>query len=100
LSAFTIDRLVAYGVIPLSGQGPSFVAAIVAFVVDIVASVIITMFTTPRPAAELTGLVWSLTPRDGLRQAEVGADAAWYRKPVLLGGVVLLVALALNIIFW
>jgi SSS family solute:Na+ symporter len=100
LSAFTIDRLVAYGVIPLSGQGPSFVAAIVAFVVDIVASVIVTMFTTPRPAAELAGLVWSLTPRDALRKAEVGADAAWYRKPVLLGVVVLLLALALNIVFW
>ncbi|HEV3356666.1 MAG TPA: sodium:solute symporter family protein [Pseudonocardiaceae bacterium] len=100
LSAFTIDRLVAYGVIPLSGQGPSFVAAIVAFVVDIVASVIVTMFTQPRPAAELTGLVWSLTPRDELRKAEVGADAAWYRKPMLLGGVVLLLALVLNIVFW
>lgn len=100
LSAFTVDRLVAYGVVPLSGQGPSFVAAIVAFVVDVLASVIVTMFTTPRPAAELTGLVWSLTPRDGLRQAEVGADAAWYRKPALLGGVVLALALALNIVFW
>lgn len=100
LSAFTIDRLVAYGVIPLSGQGPSFVAAIVAFVVDIVASVIVTMFTAPKPAAELAGLVWSLTPRDELRKAEVGADAAWYRKPILLGGVVLLIALALNIVFW
>jgi SSS family solute:Na+ symporter len=100
LSAFTIDRLVSFGVIPLSGQGPSFVAAIVAFVVDIVASVIVTAVTTPKPAEELTGLVWSLTPRDALRKAEVGADAAWYRKPVLLGGVVLVIALALNIVFW
>ena len=100
LSAFTIDRLVSFGVIPLSGQGPSFVAAIVAFVVDIVASVIVTAVTTPKPEEELTGLVWSLTPRDALRKAEVGADAAWYRKPVLLGGVVLVIALALNIIFW
>ena len=84
----------------LSTQGSSFLAAIVAFVVDIVASVIVTMFTTPKPEAELTGLVWSLTPRDGLRRAEVGADAAWYRKPVLLGVVVLVLALALNIVFW
>ncbi|HEY4457076.1 MAG TPA: sodium:solute symporter family protein [Pseudonocardiaceae bacterium] len=100
LSAFTVDRLVAYHVLSLAGQGPSFVAAIVAFVVDIVASVIVTMFTTPKPAAELTGLVWSLTPRDALRKAEVGADGAWYRKPVLLGVVVLVIALALNIVFW
>jgi SSS family solute:Na+ symporter len=100
LSAFAVDRLVAAGVVPLSGQGPSFVAAIVAFVVDILASVIVTMFTRPKPAAELVGLVWSLTPRDELRKAEVGADAAWYRKPVLLGVVVLLLALALNIVFW
>jgi SSS family solute:Na+ symporter len=100
LSAFTIDRLVAYGVFSLSTQGSSFLAAIVAFVVDIVISVIVTMFTTPKPAEQLAGLVWSLTPRDGLRAAEVGADAAWYRKPMLLGIVVLLVALALNIVFW
>jgi SSS family solute:Na+ symporter len=62
--------------------------------------VIVTAVTTPKPAEELTGLVWSLTPRDALRKAEVGADAAWYRKPVLLGGVVLVIALALNIVFW
>ena len=67
---------------------------------DIVISVVVTMFTTPKPVAELTGLVWSLTPRDELRKAEVGADAAWYRKPMLLGGVVLLIALVLNIVFW
>jgi solute:Na+ symporter, SSS family len=99
-SAITVDALATNGVLPLAGQGPSFVAAIVAFVLDILVSIVVTMFTKPRPASELTGLVWSLTPRDSLKHAEVGQDGGWYRKPVVLGVVVLVAALALNIIFW
>ncbi|HEX3781857.1 MAG TPA: sodium:solute symporter family protein [Pseudonocardiaceae bacterium] len=100
-SAITIDRLVAYGVLSLAGQGGSFVAAIAAFVVDVLVSVVVTMFTKPRPASELVGLVWSLTPRDKLSQVEVGGtDGGWYRKPLVLGIIVLLVALVLNIVFW
>jgi solute:Na+ symporter, SSS family len=99
-SAIVVQQLATAGVLPLSGQGPSFVAAIVAFVVDILVSVIVTMFTQPKPAESLRGLVWSMTPRSELIEAEVGADRAWYRKPLLLGGVVLAITLALNIVFW
>ena len=99
-SAFVVDLLNRNGVLHLSGQGGSFVAASAAFVMDIVISVIVTLFTQPRPANELTGLVWSLTPRDALRKVETKEDAAWYRKPAVLGIGVLVIALVLNILFW
>jgi solute:Na+ symporter, SSS family len=40
------------------------------------------------------GLVWSLTPR----QSDAGL--AWYRRPAMLGIIVLVVALGLNLYFW
>jgi SSS family solute:Na+ symporter len=52
------------GVLGLSGQGASFVAAGAAFVVDIVVSVVVSMVTAPKPAAQLVGLVYSVTPAE------------------------------------
>jgi SSS family solute:Na+ symporter len=72
----------------------------VAFVVDIVVSVAVSLATEPKPEAELRGLVWSLTPRADLRGEEGPGDRAWYRRPVVLGGSVLVIALVLNIVFW
>ncbi|HWE89986.1 MAG TPA: sodium:solute symporter family protein [Pseudonocardiaceae bacterium] len=100
VSAVTVDALNRAHVLNLSNQGASFLGAIAAFVVDVVLSVLISYVSRPRPEAELTGLVWSLTPRDALRQAEVGQDAGWYRKPVVLGTGVLVLAAALSIVFW
>ena len=63
-------------------------------------SVAISYVTRPKPDAELSGLVWSLTPRDALRQAEVGEDSGWYRRPAVLAVGVLVLAVALSIVFW
>ena len=76
------------GVIPLSGQGASFVAAGAAFVVDIVLSVAISLVTTPKPASELKGLVWSETPREDLVDPDE-ARYPWYRRTLPLAGVAL-----------
>ncbi|HWC83315.1 MAG TPA: sodium:solute symporter family protein [Pseudonocardiaceae bacterium] len=100
VAAVVVDSLNRTGVLNLSGQGGSFISAAAAFVVDVLISIIITMFTAPRPEADLKGLVWSLTSRDGLKKIESAADAGWYRKPAVLGGGVLVIALVLNIIFW
>jgi solute:Na+ symporter, SSS family len=81
-------------------QGPSFVGAGVAFVVDILVSVIVSMATRPKPDSELTGLVWSLTPRKSRMHDVDGADRGWYRKPGVLAGGVLALTVVLNIIFW
>ncbi|GAB4588298.1 sodium:solute symporter family protein [Nocardia sp. IFM 10818] len=83
-------------VFELSGQGTSFVAAGVAFAVDIAVSVIVTHMSHPKPAAELVGLVYSETPKDQLTDPD--ADALpWYQRPALLAGIALILVIALNI---
>ncbi|HEY3467074.1 MAG TPA: sodium:solute symporter family protein [Amycolatopsis sp.] len=98
-SAITVWSLSQAGVLGLTGQGISFVAAGTAFVVDIVASVVVSMATKPKPDEELVGLVYSLTPRDSLKHDDTGENAGWYRKPGLLAGIVLILTIALNAIF-
>jgi solute:Na+ symporter, SSS family len=99
-SALTVDILNRYEVIHLAGQGVSFVAASVAFIMDIAVSVLVTLVTTPKPDSELVGLVWSLTPKSARTHSDIGENAGWYRKPVVLGAGVLVLAAVLNIIFW
>ncbi|MFC4375160.1 sodium:solute symporter family protein [Nocardia halotolerans] len=97
LAAIFVFILNETGVTSLSGQGASFVAAGVAFVVDIVVSVAVTMVTQPKPAAELVGLVYSETPKE--QRTDPDADTLpWYQRPVLLAGIALVLVIALNII--
>nr|WP_225958029.1 sodium:solute symporter family protein [Amycolatopsis lexingtonensis] len=98
-SAVTVWGLSQAGVLGLTGQGISFVAAGTAFVVDIVVSVVVSLATKPKPDEELVGLVYSLTPRDSLKHDDTGENAGWYRKPGLLAGIVLILTIALNAIF-
>ncbi|WP_459721517.1 sodium:solute symporter family protein [Actinophytocola sp. KF-1] len=99
LSAITVFVLTESGVWNLPGQGGAFVGAGAAFVVDIAVSVAVTMVTQPKPASELTGLVYSLTPKETRTHDATGEDAGWYRNPGLLAGIVLVITIALNIIF-
>jgi SSS family solute:Na+ symporter len=105
VSAVIVFALANAGVLTIFGstdtQGPSFVGAMVAFVVDVVVSVVVSLATEPKPDSELRGLVWSLTPRGALRGGDdEPGDRAWYRRPAVLGATVLVIALALNIVFW
>jgi SSS family solute:Na+ symporter len=104
VASITVYALATTGVLTIFGstdtQGPSFVGALVAFVVDIVVSVIVSLATEPKPDSELRGLVWSLTSRDELRGEEAPGDRAWYRRPLVLGTGVLVITIALNIVFW
>ncbi|MFE9421497.1 sodium:solute symporter family protein [Kitasatospora sp. NPDC006697] len=95
-AALTIDQLNRHHVLHMSGQGPSFVAASAAFVVDIAVSVPVSLLTRPRPESELGGLVWSLTPRAELHNRSGG----WYTSPALLAGGALALATALSVVFW
>ncbi len=87
------------GIIPLSGQGASFVAAGAAFFVDILVSVVVTTFTQPKPESELRGLVYSLTPKQDFHDADEG-HLAWWQQPTKLATVGLVMVIILNIIFW
>ncbi|KGM18613.1 sodium:solute symporter family protein [Corynebacterium auriscanis] len=82
----------------LPGQGTAFVAASLAFVVDIVASVIVSLVTKPKPDSELVGFVKSVTPKEHLMD-EAEASLPWYRRTVPLGILCLILALGLNVIF-
>jgi solute:Na+ symporter, SSS family len=86
------------GVIPLSGQGASFVAAGAAFVVDIVVSVVVSQVTAQKPVEELAGLVYSETPKEQRTDPEA-ASLPWYRSPTKLAGISLAMVTVLNIIF-
>ena len=82
----------------LPGQGTAFVAASLAFVVDIVASIVVSLVTKPKPDSELVGFVKSVTPKEHLMD-EAEASLPWYRRTVPLGILCLALALGLNIIF-
>ena len=64
--------------------------AIAGFVAGLIAIVIATRFDTPKPLAELKGLVLGLQQRD----VQTTARVAWYKSPVLIGaGALVLCAL-------
>ncbi|MFL6164779.1 MAG: sodium:solute symporter family protein [Ornithinibacter sp.] len=86
------------GVIPLGGQGAAFVAASAAFVVDLVLSVGISLFTTPPPVKDLVGLVYSETPKE-TRQDPLEHTYPWYRRTLPLAGLSLVMVTVLNILF-
>jgi SSS family solute:Na+ symporter len=86
------------GVLPLSGQGASFVAAGAAFVVDILVSVLVTMVTAPKRASELVGLVYSETPKEQRTDPEAHL-LPWYQSPTKLAGISLVLVIILNVIF-
>ena len=54
----------------------------------------VSLFTTPKPEAELKDLVMGLTQRPN------EGPCAWYERPMVWAGVVFLVFVAVNIIFW
>ena len=82
----------------LPGQGTAFVAASLAFITDIIASVLVSMVTKPKPDEELVGFVKSVTPKENLTDA-AEATLPWYRRTVPLGILCLAMVLVLNIVF-
>jgi SSS family solute:Na+ symporter len=76
------------------GLAQDMYQALWSFLVCVVVTVVVSLATEPRPAAELTGLVYGMTP-----VPDVG-DVAFYEKPLFWAGVVTVIFIALNIIFW
>ena len=86
------------GVIPIGEQGGAFVAAGVAFVADIIVSVVVSLATRPKEASELRGLVYSLTPKKDFHDPDEGR-LSWWQQPTKLAGVALIMVIALNFVF-
>ncbi len=77
-----------------SELGQTFWTAICAFFTCFVVSIVVSVLTRPRPADELRGLVYSLTPQPEETHVE------WYKRPATLAIVVLVLTIILNIIFF
>jgi len=63
-------------------------------VVCVLVTVGVSLFTRPKPEAELRNLVYGLTPRPD------EGPCPWYEKPALWATVVTVVLIAINVIFW
>ena len=77
-----------------SDMAQNFWGAIWAWTSCFAITIVVSLATAPRPATELTGLVYGLTPRIA------DAQIAWYARPAILGAGVLVLTLALNVLFW
>jgi solute:Na+ symporter, SSS family len=76
-----------------SDMALNFWQAIFAFSVNFVLTVIISLFTKPRPEPELVGLVYSLTPKP------VEHHMAWYARPSVIAVGLLVLLVGLNFVF-
>lgn len=77
-----------------SEMAQNFWTAIDAWTVCFVVTILVSFVTRPRPEAELTGLVYSLTPRQD------DGEKRWYMRPAVLGVIVLACVALLNIVFY
>jgi SSS family solute:Na+ symporter len=68
----------------------------VAFVLDAIVTVIVTMVTTPKPERELHGLVYGMA---NIEESDRRRHA-WWESPGLLGGTALAIGAALTIVFF
>jgi SSS family solute:Na+ symporter len=77
-----------------SEMAQNFWTAIFAWTICFMATIVVSLMTRPRDERDLTGLVYSLTPRQRTERL------AWYARPAVLGVVALAAAAALNLVFW
>ena len=98
LAALAVNILNWNHIVSFPGQGAAFLAAGIAFAVDVVVTVAVSLVTAPRPDSQLKGFVYSLTPASERRDSAAG-ELAWFRRPIplaiLSGGLVIL----LNLVF-
>jgi SSS family solute:Na+ symporter len=77
-----------------SGTSQAFTIAGIAFIVCLVMTALISLMSKPKPDSELVGLVYSLTPR------QTDSAKVWYKNPLWLGVIVVILTVILNIIFY
>jgi SSS family solute:Na+ symporter len=73
----------------------SMVGAGLAFVVDAIVTIAVTLASRPKPVDELQGLVYGMANVD-----EAARPLRWWERPALLGATTLTGAAILTIIFW
>jgi len=77
------------------GMAENMYRALWAWIVCVTVTIVVSLMTSPRPAAELEGLVLGSTG------VQVVDDAArWYQQPIFWAGVVMVAFIALNLALW
>lgn len=87
---FHTQPLYEYG----SSMGQNFNIASVAFIVCFLVTWLLSLVTSKRKESELVGLVYSLTER------QKTGHYVWYKNPIIVGSLVLIITLVFNIIFY
>ncbi len=68
--------------------------ALWSWLVCVIVTIIVSLMTRPKPDAELEGLVY------GASKIPEEHDDHWYQKPILWAGVIAVIFVILNVIFW
>lgn len=98
-AAVVVDVLVRTNVLEVSSQAGAFIGASAAFVVGIGVGAVVSLATSPKPDAELVGLVWSLTPAAERMRGDEREAQHWWQRPGPLAVLVLVLTVALYLIF-
>lgn len=77
-----------------SGMGQAFIVASVSWITNFVTTIIVSLFTKPKPEEALKGLVYSLTVKPTYTQEK------WYKRVAPLGILLLIITILLNLIFF
>jgi SSS family solute:Na+ symporter len=88
----------ALAIIALSSDAKAMAENLYRFIwswlVCVIVTVAVSLFTTPRPASELRGLVWGLT------EIPHGRALPFYRQPLFFAALIAALLLFLNVYFW
>lgn len=77
-----------------SGTSQAFNIAWIAFTVCLLVTAAISMVTAKKSDEELSGLVYSLTPK------QKDSEKVWYKNPLWLGVAVLIITLLINVVLY
>jgi solute:Na+ symporter, SSS family len=77
-----------------SDMAANFYQAIYSWSTAFILTIVISLFTTPRPDSEMVGLVYSLTPKPKADHIPV------YKRPATLALAAIAITIVFNIIFW
>ena len=76
------------------GLAQDMYQALWSFLVCVIVTVVVSLMSAPKTAAELNGLVYGMTEVPRVE------NAAFYHKPIFWAGVVIAVFIVLNLLFW
>lgn len=77
-----------------SEAAANFWRATVAWLACFLVTIIVSLFTRPKPVEQLEGLVWGTGPKSD------STMLPWYKRPVVLACLIAALTIACNVIFW